>query len=115
MALKKIEIKILIPYQLALLTSILGIDMQTYISIKNKAHKTGWAIIIKFTRYNIRKKVFINKRKFKGTNISVTESLTSWQMAKLKYAGDEYGFNKVWTPYGRIMVIEEGSAKVSYG
>ena len=37
----------------------------------------------------------MNKRNFKGTNISVTESLTSLRMTKLKHARDEYGFNKV--------------------
>ena len=59
----------------------------------------------------------MNKIKFKETNISVTESLTSLQMAKLKDARDEYGFNKVWTSDDRTMVMEEGSAKpkVFYG
>ena len=50
---------------------------------QNKAHKKGLALITKFTRYNTRKKVFMNKRKFKGTNISATESLTSLRMTKL--------------------------------
>ena len=59
----------------------------------------------------------MNKRKFKGTNISVTESLTSLEMVKLKDARDEYGFNKVWISDGRIMMMEEGSdkPKVIYG
>ena len=34
----------------------------------------------------------MNKRKFKGTNISVTKSLTSLPVAKLKDARDGYGF-----------------------
>ena len=93
------------------------IDQTHRIGNKNKARKKGRAIIIKFTRYNTRKKVFMNKRKFKGTNTSVTESLTSLRMIKLKDARDEYGFNKVWTSDGRIVVMEEGSAKlrVIYG
>ena len=59
----------------------------------------------------------MNKRKFKGTNISVTESLTSLEMVKLKDVRDEYGFNKVWISDGRIMMMEEGSdkPKVIYG
>ena len=38
-------------------------------------------------------------------------------MTKLKDARDEYGFNKFWTSDGRVMVMEEGSAKptVLYG
>ena len=47
--------------------------------------------MIKFTRYNARKKFFMNKRKFKGTNISVTENLTFLRMTKLKDARDEHG------------------------
>ena len=78
---------------------------------KNKTRKKGQAMIIKFTRYNTRKKVFMNKSKFKGTNISVTESLTSLRMTKLKDARDKYGFNKVWTSDDRIMVMEGGSTK----
>ena len=53
----------------------------------------------------------MKKRKFKGINISVTESLTSLPMPKSKDARDEDGFNKVWTLDGRIMMMEEGSAK----
>ena len=53
----------------------------------------------------------MNNRKFKETNKSVTESLTSLQMTKLKDARDKYGFKKIWTSDGRIMVMEEGSAK----
>ena len=32
-------------------------------------------------------------------------------MAKLKGARDEYQFNKVWTSDGKIMMMEERSAK----
>ena len=54
----------------------------------------------------------MNKRKFKGTNISVTKNLTFLRMAKLKDARDKYEFNNVWTSDGRTMVIEKGSAKL---
>ena len=53
----------------------------------------------------------MNKREFKSINVSVTERLTSLRMAQLKDARDKYGFNKVWISDGRIMVMEEGSAK----
>ena len=36
----------------------------------------------------------MNRRKFKGTNISVKESLISLRMTKLKDARDEHGFNE---------------------
>ena len=59
----------------------------------------------------------MNKRKFNGTNIFVTASLTSLRMAKLKDVRDEYRFDKVWTSDGRIMVMKKGSAKskIIYG
>ena len=58
----------------------------------------------------------MNKRKFKGTNISVTENLTYLQTAKLNVARDQYGVNKASRSVGRITVMEEGSAtpKVVY-
>ena len=103
---------------ISIINKHLGLDMQPfdidpmlYIGNKNIACKKGWAIIIKFTRYNIRKTVFMNKRKFKGANMSVTESLTSLWIEKLRYARDECGFNKVWASDSRIIVMEEGSTK----
>ena len=59
----------------------------------------------------------MNNGKSNGKNTSVTESLTSLRISKSKDARDDYGFNKVWASDGRIMVMEEGSAKreVIYG
>ena len=53
----------------------------------------------------------MNKIKFKGPNISVTESLTSTRIEKVKDTRDEYEFNKFWTSDGRIVLMEEGSSK----
>ena len=60
----------------------LGLDIQPSdidgthrIGNKNKACKKGRAIIIKFARYNTRKKVSMNKKRLKG-HMSVTKSLT---------------------------------------
>ena len=51
------------------------------------------------------------KRKFKESNISVTESLTSLKIIKLKDGRYKYGFNKIWISNGRIMVMKEESIK----
>ena len=40
-------------------------------------------IIVKFVAYNDRKNVFDRKKKLKGKNISITESLTATRMEKL--------------------------------
>ena len=53
----------------------------------------------------------MNKKQFKGTNIYVTENLSSLQMAKLEDVRDEYGFNKVWNSDSTIMVMEKVPAK----
>ena len=58
-------------------------------------------IIVKLTRYNTRKKVFVSKRKLKGTGVSITEYLTSKGMEQLNKAREEHGFTNVWTTHGR--------------
>ena len=73
------------------------------------------AIIIKFTRYKDRHRVFKNKTLFKGTRISVTESLTLKSMEQLKKAREQHVFANVWTLDGKIMFKEnDGNPKVYY-
>ena len=54
-------------------------------------------IIVKLSRNNVRKKVFSNKKNLKGSNISITESLTPKRMEILKKARIEHRFTNVWT------------------
>ena len=70
-------------------------------------------IIVKFARYIVRRKVFSNKKKLKGKNISITESLTKKRMEKLKEARDQHGFGNVWTYDGRILIKTGDSSKPS--
>ena len=63
-------------------------------------------IIIKFCRYNVRARIFENKRKLKGKGTSVTESLTKTRMNKLQKAREEHGFRNVWSNDGKILYIE---------
>ena len=60
-------------------------------------------VIVKLTRYNTRKKVFANKRKLKGTGVSVTESLMAKRMEQLNKAREEYSFTNVCTTDGKIL------------
>ena len=55
-------------------------------------------LIVKFTRYNIRSKIFSSKGTFKGSNISLTESLTQKRVDILNEA--QYG--KIKNFYGKI-------------
>ena len=49
----------------------------------------------KFVRYNNRRNVFPNKKKFKDSGISVMESLTDRWMEELNKVRNEHGFNNV--------------------
>ena len=66
-------------------------------------------VIVKFIRYNDRKKIFSKKKRLKNSGISITESLTKLRMSKLAKAREEFGFSNVWTVDGRISYIGEGS------
>ena len=68
-------------------------------------------IIVKFARYNTRRKVFVNKIRLENTGISMTESLTKHKMEFLKKAKNEFGFN-VWTVDGQIYHYDEAAKKV---
>ena len=63
-------------------------------------------IIIKFSRYNVKARIFKNKRKLKEKRISITESLTKTRMEKLQKAGEEHSFRDVWTNDGKILYID---------
>ena len=73
------------------------------------------AIIVKFTRYKDRYHVISKKKLFKGTGISVTESLILKRMEHLKKARQQYGFANVWTLDVKIMFNgNDGNPKVYY-
>ena len=68
-------------------------------------------IIVKFSRYNVRDKVFKNKKKLKGKGYSITESLTAMRMKKLTEARNSFGFTNVWTQGGKILCNEGNRIK----
>ena len=57
---------------------------------------------------------FSNKRKLKGKQISISESLTKLRLMKLKEAGDQYTFAIVWTQDGKIMFKDDNKVKVYF-
>ena len=65
-------------------------------------------IIGKFARYNKRKEVFQNKKKFKGSNIMLTESLTRKRVLMLNAAKVRFGKDNVWTIDGEIFTKKDG-------
>ena len=66
-------------------------------------------IIIKFTRYSVRAGVFSQKKKLKGKDVLITESLTRRRVEVLRQVRDKYGHRKVWTQDGEI--FREGNKK----
>ena len=76
--------------------------------------KQSRCIIIKFARYNIRNRVFKNKKKLRDTAISITESLTRKRMQMLTKARNEFLFKNVWTQEGKILVSDDNAIKVYY-
>ena len=72
--------------------------------IERKSDGKSRPIIIKFARYNVRKKIYSNKKKLKGKNVMITESLTTARVKLLKEAQSKYSVKNVWTTDGRIFL-----------
>ena len=70
-------------------------------------------IIVKFVRYNDRKNVFNRKKKLKGKNISITQSLRATRIKKLKDAGEILDFENVWTFDGKIL-FKNGAGNINF-
>ena len=73
-------------------------------------------IIVKFSRYHTRNRVFKKKKQLKGHQMSITESLTKRRMGELNEARNQHGFENVWTSDGKILFKDsvENKVKVFY-
>ena len=60
-------------------------------------------IIVRFSNYRTRQKVFSEKRKLKGKSTSISENLTKKRYELYKSAMNKFGKGKVWSSDGRIM------------
>ena len=74
---------------------IADLDRTHRIGKKRKSGSKPRPVIVKFARYKIREKVFKSKKKLKAKNISITESLTGYQMSVLNEAREKFGFKNV--------------------
>ena len=68
-------------------------------------------IFVKFVRYMDRRRVFTNKNRLRGKNMSITESLTKIRMSALKEARNKFGYSYVWTADGKIVYKDEGNTR----
>ena len=95
------------------------LDIELSVKDFDRSHRIGKSyskskrrpIIVKFISYNDRRAIFNNKKRLKGTGISITESLTAERMRQLKSARDQFGFNIVWSIDGRIMYKDSTTTK----
>ena len=69
------------------------LDRTQRIGQKKASSNKPRAVIIKYVSYNTRKRIFLNKKRLKGTQVSITESLT----AKTMEAREKHQFRNVWT------------------
>ena len=73
----------------------IDIDRSHRIGRYDKTKKKARPIIAKLARYNVRGRVFREKRKLKGTGKIITENLTTVRIGQLNDARERYGFNNV--------------------
>lgn len=69
----------------------------------NKVEKPR-PILIHFSNYSEKQKVYGNKKMFKNSGFSVCEYLTKIRSAVYKNAKDKFGYNNVWTTDGTILI-----------
>ena len=101
------------------------LDIELLVKDLDRSHRIGKRnsnsecrlTIVKFISYNNRRKIFNNKKRLKGTGVSIGESLTAERMRQLKIVRDQFGFKDVWSIDGRIMYKDSTStkAKLFYG
>ena len=90
----------------------LGVDIK--VRDIDRSHRLGpkrtdgsaRALIVKFARYNVRSRVFREKRKFKNSGLVLSESLTKRRVEMVNSARDKYGKANVWSSDGEIMVLK---------
>ena len=82
------------------------------------SHRLGKSKLNKYhcitKRYNIRSKIFSSKKTFKGSNISLTESLTQKRVDILNEARNKHGFKNVWTADGTILHVGDDDKIKNY-
>lgn len=79
----------------------------------NSSNSRPRPIIVKFTSYQVRQKVFSGKRRLKGTKLLITENLTRRRSELLNKAKTLNNVTATWTSDGRIVCLLSSGRKVS--
>ena len=92
--------------------SLANLDRTHRIGKKQPGQNKPRPMILKLSRYNVRKKVFSNKKIPRGSNVSITESLIPKRKEILKKARIEHWFTNMWTSDGKILYKSATDNKV---
>ena len=90
------------------------LDRTCHIGQKKASSKKPRAVIIKFVSYITRKRIFLNKKLLKGTQVSIIDSLTAKRMRILKETREKHQFCNVWTRDGEISYKDGNDNKVKF-
>ena len=55
-------------------------------------------------RHNCRRKIFVNEKKLKNTEISIAESITATRRKLLNNTKEQFGFRNIWTLDGKFTI-----------
>ena len=88
------------------------LDRTCHIGQKKASSKKPRAVIIKFVSYITRKRIFLNKKLLKGTQVSIIESLTANRMGTLEEAREKHQLRNVLTADGKILYKDGNDNKV---
>ena len=92
----------------------IDIDRSHRIRRYDKVKKKTRPIIVKFGRYNVRGRVFREKRKLRDTEKIIIENLTTKRIDQLNDTREKYGFHNVWPYDGKILYKVNTQVKVYY-
>lgn len=83
----------------------LGLDVnKTDIDRSHMIGRSTKHLIVKFTTYNARRLILLNRKKLKGTKVVITENLTKYRLTLFKLAKEIMGKRNVWTRDGTVWV-----------
>lgn len=87
--------------------------IKSYYGIGKSQKDKPRVIFVYFNRLDVKKKVYSNKKIFKGSGIVIREDLTKEKLNVLKMALEKIGQNgKVWTNNGRVFVKSNNSEAI---
>jgi hypothetical protein len=66
------------------------------------------AVLVRFVSYQSRSRVMSNRRRLKGTSVTIREDLTQDRATLYKQMAEKFGFRNVWTRDGRIFWRDAG-------